>query len=216
LNADGYLNANGDIIGYNMFAYCSNNPVMYVDPSGQNIVEWFKQKKQAMADGVKALTIKAVMFYLNPNEQAVLEAEWFAFYKGAPVLKVPFMGDNAFSCGTIFMGKDEGLKPVDVRHEYGHYLQLKEIGMPKYLKFVAIPSLVDYWGGTSREDYYSQPQEYIADIYGKANRTDYKYKEDAGVRANAYWDYVKKPFVFDIYDYIPIHTSSDLFAYFPQ
>ena len=28
LNADGYVNANGDLMGYNMFAYCSNNPVM--------------------------------------------------------------------------------------------------------------------------------------------------------------------------------------------
>ena len=34
INADGYINANGDILGYNMFAYCSNNPVMYVDPKG--------------------------------------------------------------------------------------------------------------------------------------------------------------------------------------
>ena len=34
LNADGYINGNGDILGFNMFAYCSNNPVMYKDPSG--------------------------------------------------------------------------------------------------------------------------------------------------------------------------------------
>ena len=34
LNADGYINANGDIIGYNMYAYCSNNPVMRYDPTG--------------------------------------------------------------------------------------------------------------------------------------------------------------------------------------
>ena len=34
LNADGYINANGNILGYNMFAYCNNNPVMYVDPKG--------------------------------------------------------------------------------------------------------------------------------------------------------------------------------------
>ena len=35
LNADGYINGNGDLIGYNMFAYCGNNPVMFVDPSGE-------------------------------------------------------------------------------------------------------------------------------------------------------------------------------------
>ena len=34
LNADGYINANGDLIGFNMFAYCSNNPVMGYDPDG--------------------------------------------------------------------------------------------------------------------------------------------------------------------------------------
>ena len=30
----GYLGANGDLAGYNLYAYCSNNPVMYCDPSG--------------------------------------------------------------------------------------------------------------------------------------------------------------------------------------
>ncbi|MBQ9130893.1 MAG: RHS repeat-associated core domain-containing protein [Clostridia bacterium] len=34
LNADGIVGANGGIMGYNMFAYCSNNPVIYVDPCG--------------------------------------------------------------------------------------------------------------------------------------------------------------------------------------
>ena len=32
------MNANGDLIGYNMYAYCSNNPVMYVDPSGRSVI----------------------------------------------------------------------------------------------------------------------------------------------------------------------------------
>ena len=38
LNADGYINANGDLIGFNMFAYCGNNPVMGYDPSGESIL----------------------------------------------------------------------------------------------------------------------------------------------------------------------------------
>ena len=39
INADGFVNANGDIVGYNLFAYCSNNPVMGYDPTGN---AWFE------------------------------------------------------------------------------------------------------------------------------------------------------------------------------
>ena len=33
-----YLGANGDLNSYNLYAYCSNNPVMYTDPSGHSII----------------------------------------------------------------------------------------------------------------------------------------------------------------------------------
>jgi len=38
INCDNYLNANGDIIGFNLFAYCSNNPVMNTDPTGKSVL----------------------------------------------------------------------------------------------------------------------------------------------------------------------------------
>ena len=34
LNADGIVGANQDILSYNLFAYCGNNPINYCDPSG--------------------------------------------------------------------------------------------------------------------------------------------------------------------------------------
>ena len=37
-DAIGYLGANGDLLSYNLFAYCSNNSVMYTDPSGHSII----------------------------------------------------------------------------------------------------------------------------------------------------------------------------------
>ena len=41
LNADTYINANGGINGYNMFAYCDNTPNMYIDENGESIVGCF-------------------------------------------------------------------------------------------------------------------------------------------------------------------------------
>lgn len=32
INADGYVSTGTGLIGCNMYAYCNNNPVMYVDP----------------------------------------------------------------------------------------------------------------------------------------------------------------------------------------
>ncbi len=45
INADGYVNANGNLVGFNMFAYCGNNPVSRVDYTGQfwsEICNFFK------------------------------------------------------------------------------------------------------------------------------------------------------------------------------
>ncbi len=35
VNADGFVSTGQGLMGNNMFAYCNNNPVMYVDPNGQ-------------------------------------------------------------------------------------------------------------------------------------------------------------------------------------
>ena len=37
INADGIIGANGNLTGMNLFAYCNNNPVMFKDPSGQEL-----------------------------------------------------------------------------------------------------------------------------------------------------------------------------------
>ena len=42
INADGYVTTGQGVLSYNMFAYCSNSPVMYSDPSGC-LPEWAKK-----------------------------------------------------------------------------------------------------------------------------------------------------------------------------
>ena len=41
ISPDAILGANGGLQGYNLFAYCNNNPVMYIDPNGQALVATF-------------------------------------------------------------------------------------------------------------------------------------------------------------------------------
>ena len=52
-----YLGANGDIISYNLYAYCNNNPVMYADPAG-NMPMWAERTIIcAAAMGLVAATV---------------------------------------------------------------------------------------------------------------------------------------------------------------
>ena len=41
LSPDTILGANGGLLGYNLYAYCNNNPVMFADPSGQELLLTF-------------------------------------------------------------------------------------------------------------------------------------------------------------------------------
>ena len=38
INADAYVNANGDLLGFNMYAYCGNNPINMVDYNGESVL----------------------------------------------------------------------------------------------------------------------------------------------------------------------------------
>ena len=52
LNADGLLGANEDILSYNLFLYCSNNPINYYDPTGHGIREFFEGIRNGITEYV--------------------------------------------------------------------------------------------------------------------------------------------------------------------
>jgi len=196
LNADALVSTGQGILGNNMFAYCGNNPVNFYDPSGKfstNFLgKWkistFKVRKPSL-DG--ELVEDIVNFDEdNQSEEKVLESNYFSSYKGVLVFRVP-IGKNAFSFGVMFIG-DEINDITTVQHEYGHAVQYDEIGIYKYIKYVAIPSLYGYWSNVPYEEYYSQPWEYGADLYGGVVRDDYEYHNDAEEKYRIYWEKVNR------------------------
>ena len=99
----------------------------------------------------------------NQSEEKVLASNYFSIYKGVPVVRVD--GNRSGSFGVIALTRETNtrINPEDVvRHEYGHVVQMKQLGVFKYAIDIFLPSALEYGGG----DYYSRPWEITADIYG--------------------------------------------------
>ena len=179
-----------------MFAYCGNSPVSYYDPMGTTFCKvnfsafspfdtWMVPSVGSCDGGYMApfhvmnnseseivQTADQIHDYVtNTSEAVVLNAKYVAFYKGVLVIKLPFLDNSGFSFGFIGLGPNVDAQTV--RHEYGHYVHLRLIGWKNYIFKVAIPSLYDFASDIEYEYYYSEPQEYIADLLGNVNRTYY-------------------------------------------
>ena len=67
INADGCVNANGDLIGFNMYAYCNNNPVMYTDESGYIAVSVLVALIVIGVSATTGATISGITSYRSGN-----------------------------------------------------------------------------------------------------------------------------------------------------
>ncbi len=185
----------GDISGYNLYAYCFNNPVNMVDHSGSwpswndittvigivgelitEVVSTIVQS-DAFQNSVQVVSNirKDIEAYdaSNEDEDVVLEANYFSSYKETFVIKVP--GDFGLSYGVIILGNDSNATTLN--HEYGHKVQLNNMGLIDYTLDVAAPSITAYFlakQGKLPYDYYSSPWEAGADYYGGVERKPFK------------------------------------------
>lgn len=100
----------------------------------------------------------------NSSEKKVIDANYVSAYKNTIVVKLP-IGQAGASFGVMVIGK-KVKDPRLVKHEYGHRLQLRNMGAMKYLMRVAIPSVTANLlqrMGKLPYDYYGSPWEAGAD-----------------------------------------------------
>ena len=210
INADCYLSTGQGILGYNMYAYCGNNPVNCVDYGGNSpwlIVAAFLLFTPAGGQISQAVTSSAcyVGFAItaifdeevredmntigwnpfNSDVDVVAESKHVSFYKGMPIFRTD---GNSASVGIIMLSRDDikgdnGFvwKPQDIlKHEYGHSIQQMTMGPIPYLVNIGIPSIF-----IDNSD--DAPWEISADVYGGVNR---QYSVDAinkGLNYMSWW-----------------------------
>ena len=199
INADSVVAGIGEnLLGYNMFAYCFNNPVNMMDNSGHwpqwikdavdwvndNIIQPVSKVIKNVNEDIKAYDTK------NESEKKVFSSHYFSNYKGSLVIKTPF--DASFSFGVIGLSKSQQNSDT-LKHEYGHTVQLKNKGVVDYTMDVAIPSVTIKI--LRRNDklpysYYGAPWEAEADMFGGVNRTFDNTPWPEGTY-NSYWDLIK-------------------------
>ena len=193
-----------------MFAYCLNNPIRIGDFTGMRAVVVCVAQHLGNGGGpqpapvspiakfttkVTEIMKNVVEYVTNDDEQKALDSGPISFYKGAPVVHLPFDVDP-FSVGIIFLGSetqnwDNAVETI--QHEYGHSVHLSQIGLSAYLSTVAVPSVIGHTF-VKYDQYYSQPWECIADIFGGViTRTDsygqpYQYSANAWL-LGLYWTY---------------------------
>ena len=192
-----------------MFAYCNNNPIIFIDSTGfcmevGALLTWYDCGSHNCSTSSLCQPSRYSGGYNNPKNNYHINSEpyWenlaktqevtisspITFYKGVPVIYIP--GSSSFTFGVIFMGKEGGENLL--RHEYGHIIQLKNLGVKNYYKYVVKPS-VDRYKKTKKginseiynwDTYYSTPWEYQADQYGGAAR---QYQPWAKESSERYW-----------------------------
>ncbi len=211
INADGLVATGQGLLGNNMFAYCLNNPVNGCDPCGSCFHRWdfwndcAKCGGKTIGDHWNDFTSwcnSAYNYVTNADPQTAkknLEKDHFTFYRGSMVFTGSLPVDrSAFSFGIIVLDDyylDRGLSSFTktLNHEYGHFVHMLQLGLPRYTTNAAVPSLISAAVADPQktgipkwlsDNYYNLPWERVADYWGGVDRG---YSPNANYFGVLYW-----------------------------
>ena len=73
----------------------------------------------------------------------MIESNYFSAYRGQLVFKSSLLDNSGFSFGIMIIGENVTSHDL-IRHEYGHFLQLIEMGVANYAIDVVAPSITAF------------------------------------------------------------------------
>ncbi len=83
INVDGYISTGTGLLGYNMYAYCNNNPVMYVDPFGYFGISTrceLEERYDILRDESEVGAGSAYYTYAAYSRTAAYDADLYGYY----------------------------------------------------------------------------------------------------------------------------------------
>ncbi len=165
INADGLVSTGQGLLGNNMYAYCNNNPVMYVDPNGNlsfSILGAIDMLKHFFfGHGEDKVYTQNSNISNSLNDSAKMDEKI-----GEAISKYRNTGDN-ISDGSIGFGKEDGLdlwlslrnceyvitvSQGRIRDSKCRTLQEKMRGRVVYIVHVKITDTYDFNGGQDVND----------------------------------------------------------------
>lgn len=179
----------------NLYCYCGNDPVNYVDPSGHIPVLAIVAAILLLTPigGVAVQAATSIVSYagmavasiwnedvrkdmnaigwnpFNSDDSAVIKSQKVSFYKGVPVFRTNMKRSGSFC--AIFLKSNANTTVL--KHEYGHNVQQMLMGPVKFGLMIGLPS----WLQWSNRPYYERPWEVTADVFGGVTTRQHNQKD---------------------------------------
>ena len=126
INSDSLLCSNQDILSYNLYTYCSNNPINFTDPSGQGIFKSIAKAIKKVTKVVKKVATK-VAKAIGEFVGSIVSVDYTTAVNSEPI-KTGMPGIISYETGTsvtsskTVFGKENSLFKVTVTNNVDDFL----------------------------------------------------------------------------------------------